>query len=298
MNVDNGAKRLLDSYHSLSELISRLSEFSGPKVNRKELADIIQSRLKEYETNIESLEIQMEDEPDGYVKSNYYVVLDRLKENLRLARGRFRTAQFESIKSAELKWKNERDRLFGNRSEDNKEKDTNRPLGDQMVEKSEDITATLRHLHQLAQAEVGKSALNIEELDLSTKQLRELEQKYSAFDVILNGSKRLVRHIEEADKWDRIYMLASLSFLGAVILWILWRRIFKGPVMLLMWFILSFLRLVTPRQRNSLAVSTTVEGALKATLNTGLSATLNATSTIVSTPSAVASTTVVLHDDL
>ena len=93
-------------------------------------------------------------------------------------------------------------------------------------------------------------------------------------------------------------MLASLSFLGAVILWILWRRIFKGPVMLLMWFILSFLRLGTPRQRNSLAVSTTVEGALKATLNTGLSATLNATSTMVSTPSEAASTRVVLHDDL
>jgi hypothetical protein len=66
-----------------------LTEFSGPKVNRKGLANIIQSRLKGYETNIESLEIQMEDEPDGDVKSDHYVLLDRLKENLRLARGQF-----------------------------------------------------------------------------------------------------------------------------------------------------------------------------------------------------------------
>jgi protein transport protein SEC20 len=87
----------------------------------------------------------------------------------------------------------------------------------------------------MAQTEVVKSSINIEELEYSTKSLKELQGKYSAFDLMLNGSQRLVRHLEEADKWDRIYMIASLSFLAAVLFWIVWRRILKAPTMLFLW---------------------------------------------------------------
>lgn len=87
----------------------------------------------------------------------------------------------------------------------------------------------------MAQTEVVKSSINIEELEYSTKSLKELQGRYSAFDAMLHGSQRLVRHLEEADKWDRIYMIGSLSFLALVLLWIIWRRILKAPIMLLLW---------------------------------------------------------------
>lgn len=152
------------------------------------------------------------------------------------AKSNFRKAQIQSKKNAESSRKAERELLFGNRDNDmKKNKDVNKSMDERVIDKSEDITATLRRVHQMAQGEVIKSSLNIEELEQSTKSLLQLEKKYTSFDVILNGSQRLVRHLEEADRWDRIYMLAALSFLGAVLLWILWRRIFKAPAMLILW---------------------------------------------------------------
>ncbi|ANB11438.1 Sec20p [Sugiyamaella lignohabitans] len=262
MTIEEAITRQLDSYHLLLELITRLHTLSSSKEVRQELADLIQRRIKEYDTATESLEIQIENhvsqtDPN---RKRYLVSLDRIRENLRLAKVRFRKAQIQSKKNTELAWIKERELIFRPPREDDKSKSSTnghskdsggsgkRELStqDMLVSKSEDITAKLRHVHQMAQTEVVKSSLNIDELDYSTKTLRELEHKYSAFDVMLNGSQRLVRHLEEADKWDRIYMLASLGFLALVVAWILWRRIFKAPTMLVLWVMLKFFRLVRP----------------------------------------------------
>lgn len=146
----------------------------------------------------------------------------------------FRKAQKQSKLNAQERWNSEREKLFGSFvPSDSASKKLSSE--DQMVNKSEDITNTLRRVHQMAQTEVIKSSINMEELEYSTKSLRELQGKYNAFDVMLNGSHRLIRHLEEADKWDRFYMIASLSFLAAVLFWIIWRRILKAPTMLLLW---------------------------------------------------------------
>lgn len=109
--------------------------------------------------------------------------------------------------------------------------------------KTESLTQILNRMHGLAQEEIIKGELNISELDTSSKTLTELQSKYSAVDLLLNGSKRLVKILDEADKWDRTCMLASLGFLAFAFLYVLYRRVLHGPVKLLLWVILRFIGL-------------------------------------------------------
>lgn len=107
--------------------------------------------------------------------------------------------------------------------------------------KSESITQILQRMHSAAHNEILQGELNIEELDISSKTMRDLQEKYSGVNILLNGSRKLVRILDEAETRDRRYMLASLGFLAFVLLYIVYRRILSGPVKLLLW---SFFQLV------------------------------------------------------
>ncbi|CAN6605211.1 hypothetical protein TRVA0_002S05270 [Trichomonascus vanleenenianus] len=174
----------------------------------------------------------------------HVVTLDRLQENLKLARMRFRRAQIQAKKNGEQNWKSQREQLFAGKEHAaarNDQRNAEMSTEERIIGKSEDITATLRRVHQMAQTEVTKSSLNIEDLETSTRALMDLEKRYTAFDVLLHGSNKLVKHLEQADRWDRIYMIASLSFLALTLAWVVWRRILRMPVMLLLW---AFARMI------------------------------------------------------
>uniref|UniRef100_A0A060TBU6 ARAD1D37598p n=1 Tax=Blastobotrys adeninivorans TaxID=409370 RepID=A0A060TBU6_BLAAD len=239
MEVQHTITQLTNSYNLLVELTAKLQSFSGPKEHRQELADSIQARLKQYENGVQTLAFRIDDqqglESEETLKRQR-VTLDKLRENVKLAKQRFRTAQIESKQRSRLSWKAQRDLLFQGADPEKQSAATkNMSVEDRVVQKSQDITQTLQRVHRMAQTEVIKSELNIDELEQSTRNLTKLEEKYTAFDVLLSGSKRLIRHLEQADTWDRRYMLASLSFLATVMLWILWRRVLKLPVMFILW---------------------------------------------------------------
>lgn len=84
MDVDGQIATLSDVYQSAVDLTARLAACAGDERERQELADVIQSKLKTYESSLASLDLQIEDELDEDAKRRYLVSLDRLKENLRL----------------------------------------------------------------------------------------------------------------------------------------------------------------------------------------------------------------------
>ena len=55
------------------------------------------------------------------------------------------------------------------------------------------------------------------------------------FDVLLRGSKRLIIELEGADKWDRWMIYGGLAMFGLTCLWIVYKRILRGPLGLVMW---------------------------------------------------------------
>lgn len=133
--------------------------------------------------------------------------------------------------------RSDEEKLFGNRTHSD---DLQQTLYEA---KTESLTQILNRMHNVAQEEVIKGELNISELDTSSKTLTELQSKYSAVDVLLNGSKRLVKVLDEADKWDRRLMLASLGFLAFAFAYVIYRRILHGPMKLLFWVLLRLIGL-------------------------------------------------------
>jgi Sec20 len=98
-----------------------------------------------------------------------------------------------------------------------------------------DVTIALKRTHALLEQELEKSTLSLETLDHSSQTLRQLEHQYSAFDVLLRGSKRLIIELEQADKWDRWMIYGGLAIFGLTCLWIVYKRILRGPLGLMMW---------------------------------------------------------------
>jgi protein transport protein SEC20 len=98
-----------------------------------------------------------------------------------------------------------------------------------------DVTLALKRTHQLLEQELEKSTISLETLDHSSQTLRQLEQQYSAFDVLLKGSKRLITELERADYWDRWLIYISLTIFGLTCLWITYKRILRGPLGLMIW---------------------------------------------------------------
>lgn len=84
--------------------------------------------------------------------------------------------------------------------------------------------------------------------------MTQLDLKYSLFENVLGTSQKLIKHLEQADKWDRTCMLLSLGFLGLVVLWIIWRRLLKAPVL----FFLAILRIL-PFSRNTTSAMEIIE---------------------------------------
>jgi protein transport protein SEC20 len=98
-----------------------------------------------------------------------------------------------------------------------------------------DVTLALKRTHQLLEQELEKSTISLETLDHSSQTVRQLEQHYSAFDVLLHGSKRLINELERADYWDRWLIYIGLAIFGLTCLWIIYKRILRRPLGLIIW---------------------------------------------------------------
>lgn len=116
-----------------------------------------------------------------------------------------------------------------------------------------------------------KATLNIEELEQSTRNISQLDLKYSIFQSALGTSHKLIKHLEQADKWDRTCMLASLGFLGLVLLWIVWRRILKAPVFfffsIIRFFIFSGKKVVQVVEKAAPSDTVVITSILSATVD-------------------------------
>ncbi|ODQ78091.1 hypothetical protein BABINDRAFT_168668 [Babjeviella inositovora NRRL Y-12698] len=132
-----------------------------------------------------------------------------------------------------------RDELFANRQTEtaNQEKSINA----QILAKNASITHSLKHSRQLIESSILQSELNIEELTTSTKDMHQLADKYSNFNVVLQNTGKLVKFINSQNKKDRRNIMMALAFFTFCCVWVIWRRILRRPVMLLVWVVLKLL---------------------------------------------------------
>jgi protein transport protein SEC20 len=219
-------------------LITRLSKLCAPggegEIARTELAQLIHQMLREAETEYELLvdEARVLQQPDS--ASSVPSLVSKTGEDLKIARRQYRKALLTAKRNSAAA---EREALFAGRR-----KQTSSEQGggnekvsqkDVLVSACSDVTAALRRTQQLLQGELSRSRFASETLAQSTEALKELSERYSAFDDILGKSRELIRDLVKKNKSDRWYFEKAIQILLGTLIWIVVRRLFWGPIWLL-----------------------------------------------------------------
>ncbi|CDK28651.1 unnamed protein product [Kuraishia capsulata CBS 1993] len=184
---------------------------------------------------------------------DYIVQYDTLTERIGDLRVDLRKAQLVSVEREEEVIRNQREKFFSNNyqnpagDENGKEdlfktsgkKDSiaNATFGDKLLDKNMSITASLQKSRQMMEATVMRSELNVEELEASTRNVQHLGSQYEFFNDILAKTNGLVKEINKSSSKERREIYMAISFFGACVAWVVWRRLLKRPVMLLLWTI-------------------------------------------------------------
>ena len=114
-------------------------------------------------------------------------------------------------------------------------KESELSINQQIVQQNKQITKSLQTSRQLLSASILQSELNIENLDQQTKDLYKLNENFLQFNDLLNKSKQIVKFIEKQDKADRQRIYLSMGFFILCCCWVVYRRILRRPIKILLW---------------------------------------------------------------
>lgn len=115
---------------------------------------------------------------------------------------------------------------------------------EKMLQQNNILTDKLQNVNALMKSTLLAGEINLSELQNSTNTLSDLSDSYAFFGNVLNKTNTLVKSINKASKNERVMIYRSLYFFISVCCWILWRRIFKRPILLILWLILSPLKFI------------------------------------------------------
>ncbi|KAJ5801281.1 uncharacterized protein N7518_003349 [Penicillium psychrosexuale] len=248
-------KELSASLAQIQPLVDRLRDFTASigqgDEARLELGSEIHSRLKEAEQELELLRVEVEALETGsdsrrkssavhgqkeVEKERVISMAGRLAEDLKRTRGDFRTAQLQAKRNAELARRKERELLLSRSYSSEKKKPSEKFTQDDLVlNASNDVTSALRRTHQLMQAELSRSHFAQSTLEQSTAAISSLSESYSSLDTLLSSTRSLANSLLRSQKSDTWYLETAFYILLATIGWLLFRRVFYGPLWWLVW---------------------------------------------------------------
>ena len=129
--------------------------------------------------------------------------------------------------------------LFAGRSQ-GKAEASEKSVQDQILTHNKNITSSLQLTKQLMSMSVMQTELNIDTIVQQSKDLGNLNDKLMDLEGVLTKSKEIVRFIERQDKRDKKRIYMSILFLLCCSAWVIWRRILKTPVRILLWTLFKF----------------------------------------------------------
>lgn len=160
---------------------------------------------------------------------------------------------------------------------------------ERLLQQNNMLTDKLQNVNNLMKSTLLAGEINLNELEISTSTLSSLSDSYAFFGNVLSKTNTLVKSINKASKSEREMIYRSLYFFISVCCWILWRRIFKRPVLLLLWLVVSPIKLLFRSTSSGKSPPLEATSILSATLST-LSATISTTIPDGTTPITAAST--------
>ncbi|KAJ5922530.1 Sec20 [Penicillium verrucosum] len=304
-------KELSTSLGQIQPLVDRLRDFTASigqgDEARLELGSEIHSRLKEAEQELELLRVEAEALETGSdsrrkapavhgqkeaERERVISMVGRLAEDLKRTRGEFRTAQLQAKRKAELAKRQERELLLSRSHSSEKKQPTEKFTQDDLVlNASNDVTSALRRTHQLMQAELSRSQFAQSTLEQSTAAISSLSESYSGLDTLLSSSRNLANSLLRSQKSDTWYLETAFYVLIATISWLLFRRVFYGPLWWLLWLPLKFIGRVAFATLGAAGLSTTAAQSASQSLAGDVSTAIHQMATAATTGTVTASIT-------
>ncbi|KAJ5929996.1 hypothetical protein N7466_005489 [Penicillium verhagenii] len=255
-------KTLSATIGQIQPLVEQLRSFTPTEKSdeaRLELGAEIHASLKDAESGLELLRIEVEALDSGSdsrrrqsgatgekeaEKERVVIMAGRLADDLKKTRSEFRNAQLQSKRQNELAKRKERELLLS-RSDPSSERQNKHAehltQDDLALNASNDVTAALRRTHQLMQTELSRSQFAQETLEQSTAAISSLSESYTSLDTLLASSRSLANSLLRSQKSDTWYLETAFWILIATISWLVFRRIFYGPLWWLVWLPFQFL---------------------------------------------------------
>ncbi|KAJ5725807.1 uncharacterized protein N7483_007164 [Penicillium malachiteum] len=254
-------KELSATLNQVRPLIDQLRNFNPTETGdegRVELGAEIHAGLKDAEDELELLRIEVEALGTGSdtrrrqsvttgekeaEKERVVMMAGRLAEDLKKNRGDFRNAQLQAKRLSELARRKERELLLSRpKSPSERPRQASEKLtqDDLVLNASNDVTAALRRTHNLMQAELSRSQFAQETLEQSTAAISSLSESYTSLDSLLASSRTLANSLLRSQKSDTWYLETAFYILIGTIAWLLFRRIFYGPLWWLVWLPIQF----------------------------------------------------------
>lgn len=230
------------------------SSINLPQNTNGDAADLsaeIHESLRDQEEALDLVRQELEELPPASAshpdRRKAEAAVSRIEEDIKLSRTQFRKAQLQAKRNAQLAKIKERDALFAGRGsrEGSPMPGRKRKEGltqDELVaHASSDVLTSLRRTHDLMDANLKQSQFANDALQEQTAALASLQTKYTDLDDLLVKSKGLVRLLIRSNKSDTWYLQTTMYVLGALLVWIVYRRFLYGP---LWWFVYLPLKLV------------------------------------------------------
>lgn len=190
----------------------------------------------------------------------------RLSEDVNNARSAFRRAQIAAKRAADESKTKERELLFaslqrasdpstptstastadlfsGRSTLQKRQQQKHLTKDELLVAQSSDVTSALRRTTDLLSTELSRSRFAQETFDESSAALKELGEKYSDLDTVLNKSRELLGTLLRSQKSDTWYLETAFYVLLATLGWLIFRRVLYGPFFrlpLFLWQVFSF----------------------------------------------------------
>lgn len=273
MSFESLQKRLValqETTNQIHVLITRLATIKFPTDTTKseaeqdvtELNDEIAQSLKEQAEDLELLDQEVKDMPDGRKGSDTEAAKQRLHErciraaqDLKNARTEYSKAQRTAIRTLRLMERAARELHIQSLLNPPKQDDPNgsQPISrrrtpapeqsqdEKLVGAAGDVTEALRRTHALLSNELSRSQFAHDTLKESSAALGQLSENYSSLDSVLNSTKTLLGTLMRSQKSDTWYLETAFYILVATIGWLIFRRFIYGPAW---WFIYLPLKLI------------------------------------------------------
>lgn len=275
LSMDHQRNSLSKEANKLISQIRDLLRILGLRIDGDAVSEntlLFKTQYELYQGKLSNLKVQLR---DAQLRS--YSLENELVHKQRV--GKF-------VKVHATKPERTKEDLFAGRSSNKDGTNKNaKTVEDQILSHNKSITSTLQATRNLMSTSVVQTELNIESLDAQTKDLSQLNDKLIDLSVVIDRSKQVVKFIEKQDREDKRRIYLSMGFFALCCAWIIWRRILKLPVKIMLWTFFKlfgiFSWVASKNSKIEVAVLATVTTSLASTLATTVASSLAAFSSDV-----------------